>query len=55
MAEIDRTGEPNKHPVNCDWCGVDLVSYAGYRVQMHEEDPLDYNWACQEHYEKAWT
>ncbi len=49
------TGEPNKHPVKCDWCGIDLVSYAGYRVQMHEEDPLDYNWACQEHYEKAWA
>lgn len=50
----DRTGEPNKHPVKCDWCGIDLVSYAGYKVQMAAHDPLDYNWACLKHYEEIW-
>lgn len=54
MTSIDRTGEPNLKPVKCDWCGIDLVSYAGFRVQMHEEDPFDYNWACVVHYESAW-
>ncbi len=24
-------------------------------IQMHEEDPFDFNWACQEHYEAAWA
>jgi len=50
----DRTGEPNGYPVKCDWCDIQLVSYAGYRVQMAAHDPLDYNWACLKCYEKAW-
>ena len=52
---IDRTGEANLKPVKCDWCNIDLVSYAGFRVQMAADDPLDYNWACQTCYEKAWV
>jgi RNase P subunit RPR2 len=48
----DRTGEPNSRPVTCDWCGIRLVSYAGVRIQMAEHDPLDYNWACDDCYEK---
>lgn len=50
----DRTGEPNKWPVKCDWCGIQLISYQGYKVQMTADDPLDYNWACLKHYEGAW-
>lgn len=51
----DRTGEANRYPVTCDWCNVQLISYAAFRVQMAEHDPLDYNWACVECYEKAWA
>lgn len=51
---MDVTGEPNKYPVKCDWCGVDLISYAASKVQMNETDTSDYNWACVECYKKAW-
>jgi hypothetical protein len=50
----DKTGQPNGSPVTCDWCDIRLASYAGYRVQMSEDDPLDYNWACSVCYEKVW-
>ena len=50
----DRTGEPNKSPVKCDWCDIQLISYQGYRVQMAAHDPMDYNWACVKCYDKAW-
>jgi uncharacterized protein with PIN domain len=50
----DRTGEMNKKPTKCDWCDVQLISYQGYRVQMTEDDPFDYQWACHECYEKVW-
>ena len=50
----DRTGEPNGHPVRCDWCDIQLVSYAAYKEQMAANDPLDYNWECEKCYEKAW-
>ncbi len=25
------------------------------KVNYNEEDPFDFNWACQEHYEAAWA
>jgi hypothetical protein len=54
MTMEDRTGEPNGYPVKCDWCDKQLVSYAGYKVQMAAHDPTDYNWACEPCYDKAW-
>jgi hypothetical protein len=51
----DKTRQPNGYPVDCSWCGVRLASYAGFRVQMAAHDPLDYNWACEPCYEKAWS
>lgn len=50
----DRTGEKNKSPVRCDWCDIQLISYEARKVQMSEDDPFDYNWACSVCYEKAW-
>lgn len=52
---MDVTGDLNGYPVTCDWCKLRLASYSAYKIQMTAHDPLDYNWACEECYAKAWS
>ena len=50
---LEYHGDRNTSPVKCDWCKTPLISYSARKVMMDERDALDYNWACQECFDKA--
>jgi RNase P subunit RPR2 len=54
VSELEFSGTRNQRPVICAWCDKQLISYQGRKVVLNENDALDYDWACQECYEKAY-
>jgi RNase P subunit RPR2 len=50
--ELSYGNDRNTRRVSCAWCDIVLVSYAGRKVLMSEDDALDYDWACVKCHDK---
>ena len=53
VSEMEYDGSRNTSPVKCAWCNDSVISYAGRKVILNENDALDYDWACPKCYEKV--
>lgn len=53
VSELSYHGDANTSPVRCAWCNEPIISYAGRKVVLNENDALDYDWACKSCFEKV--
>jgi len=52
MDESQFEGMRNLYPVTCRWCKERVITHSASKVLMNINDSLDYDWACQNCYQK---